>query len=389
MKIVADITETALDKQTVSEPTATQETTQEAAQTTKIPMTNVSANENAKAITRQVYLDIAKGIGIILVVWAHACGPFTKYIEGFHMPFFFFISGMLYTNQKRTLKEYAMGKMKSLLAPFWWWNFLLYPVFFVLYYWRNWSASTALFQLGEIVLTLNKVPFLGATWFLPALFFVSVLVHAFSKSIRNPKHTDIALTVISIAIAIFGFEVTLPYRISRVLICGMFYVAGYLYQKYLREKITLRKGAAVAIVGMIFYVIITRNNSSSLSANKYENKLLFVIGALLAIYFILWLSELLSRVDLFGRFNEHLAYLGRNTIDIVIWHFLAFRFAIVLQILVMGIGLKSLTAFPVYDAAGIWWAVYLIAGMYGSLAWKYILEHNPLTSAMRRLYMIR
>ena len=34
---------------------------------------------------RAGYLDIAKGIGILLVVWAHARGPFSTYIYQFHI----------------------------------------------------------------------------------------------------------------------------------------------------------------------------------------------------------------------------------------------------------------------------------------------------------------
>lgn len=39
------------------------------------------------------YLDLAKGIGILLVVWAHARGPYSSYMYQMHMPFFFIISG--------------------------------------------------------------------------------------------------------------------------------------------------------------------------------------------------------------------------------------------------------------------------------------------------------
>lgn len=39
---------------------------------------------------RSKCIDIIKGIGIIMVVWAHAGGPFSKYINSFHMPLFFF-----------------------------------------------------------------------------------------------------------------------------------------------------------------------------------------------------------------------------------------------------------------------------------------------------------
>ena len=34
-------------------------------------------------------IDIAKGLGILFVVWSHAKGPFTPYMYQFHMPLFF------------------------------------------------------------------------------------------------------------------------------------------------------------------------------------------------------------------------------------------------------------------------------------------------------------
>jgi polysaccharide biosynthesis protein PslL len=50
---------------------------------------------------RIVHIDIAKGIGILLVVLAHnglqAYAPFLhQFIYAFHMPLFFFLSGMFF-----------------------------------------------------------------------------------------------------------------------------------------------------------------------------------------------------------------------------------------------------------------------------------------------------
>jgi fucose 4-O-acetylase-like acetyltransferase len=63
-------------------------------------------------------IDFAKSIGIIMVVWAHAYGPFGKYITAFHMPLFFFLSGMTYKNVG-SLKNYIGKKVNRLLKPFW------------------------------------------------------------------------------------------------------------------------------------------------------------------------------------------------------------------------------------------------------------------------------
>lgn len=93
---------------------------------------------NKSQMNRRIDLDIAKGLGIIMVVWAHASGPLTSYIYQFHMPLFFFISGMLFKDPSN-LKMYYIRKMKSLLIPFWICNYILLLPFWILYYWKDWS----------------------------------------------------------------------------------------------------------------------------------------------------------------------------------------------------------------------------------------------------------
>lgn len=72
---------------------------------------------------RSRVLDITKGIGIVLVVWAHARGPFSRYMYLFHMPLFFLVSGYLF-NRGCSLKEFILKKIKSLYIPFIVWNIL-------------------------------------------------------------------------------------------------------------------------------------------------------------------------------------------------------------------------------------------------------------------------
>ena len=322
---------------------------------------------------RQTDIDIAKGIGIILVVWAHAYGPGGFYITQFHMPFFFFVSGLLYSSAGVSCKDYIARKGKSLLLPFWWWNGLFLPVYFILFYWGNWSTGVFVKEAAEILFTLEKVPFLGATWFLPALFQVSVFVHFMIRGLRKNRAGDMILLAVSVAVCVLGFSVTFPHRISRTLICSFFYVCGYLYKTYLRDRIAGRIRDVGAIMCGILYIIIASYNEVSLGGNEYRYKLAFIVGVFAATAFLLRLSEWISNIEKLCRLSDHLAYIGRNSMCIVIWHLLLFRVPIVLQILVMRADLKAITAFPVYYASGFWWAVYIVAGIYLSLGWQYVL----------------
>ena len=77
-------------------------------------------------MTRFENIDIAKGIGIILVVVAHGfSGYASNLIFCFHMPLFFIISGMLFTPKPAI--SYAQNKAVHLLLPY-----FVFLLFFVL-----------------------------------------------------------------------------------------------------------------------------------------------------------------------------------------------------------------------------------------------------------------
>jgi fucose 4-O-acetylase-like acetyltransferase len=72
---------------------------------------------------RNQTIDVAKGIGILLVVFGHSWivlhekGELSKIIFSFHMPLFFFLSGV-FLNTNKTLISFTKSKISSLLKPY-------------------------------------------------------------------------------------------------------------------------------------------------------------------------------------------------------------------------------------------------------------------------------
>ncbi|MCO5381610.1 MAG: acyltransferase family protein [Methanosarcina barkeri] len=68
------------------------------------------------------WIDALKGIGIMLVVFAHHSLPVAldTYIFSFHMPLFFFISGFLFDFGKYTgsATNFVKGRLRSLIVPY-------------------------------------------------------------------------------------------------------------------------------------------------------------------------------------------------------------------------------------------------------------------------------
>lgn len=187
---------------------------------------------------RILYLDIAKGLGILFVVWAHAKGPYSSYMYQFHMPLFFLISGYLYHSDK-PFRRFLKDKVKALYIPFILWNGLAVIIKTVL-------APGKLInniKVGlQVLLLLNKDgQFFGATWFLGALFMVSVLYKVLDVYIQECKYKHLFLWSCFTALAIIGFEMDLPFMLSRTLILGLFYAAGH-FVKIHKDDLTVNTG---------------------------------------------------------------------------------------------------------------------------------------------------
>ena len=119
--------------------------------------------------TRLEWIDIAKCLAIILVVLGHATGASIvgKYIYCFHMPLFFIISGMCFTNGKYKIKNFVKKRFKQLFLPAVWLTFISVIII------KLANHPYELSSLGD------ALP--GALWFLPVLFFVEVIYCLFSN----------------------------------------------------------------------------------------------------------------------------------------------------------------------------------------------------------------
>lgn len=312
--------------------------------------------------TRIDYYDIAKGIGILLVVWAHGSGPFSRYIYQFHMPFFFLISGLLY-NSKSSLKRFIGAKIKSLYVPFVFWNILFYTIKSVL---RGVSSNTILRNVLLIILTLSKDgEFFGATWFLGALFLVSIIYKLFDTLMLEVKYRDFVLLGFSSILTLVAMQITFPYMLSRTVICGWYFSLGVVLKNN-KDKLNNFVCFGSALAAGCTFLLIAHFGSANMGKNSYRYPLQFILGAVLASYALLYICcEFDKRAKILMPVKKLLIYLGKHSLDIVIWQFVSFRLVILLQMYMNGelITLDNvLSYYPCYSTANGWWLVYTIVG---------------------------
>lgn len=133
---------------------------------------------------RLIQFDILKGIGIICVLLGHTDvnDIVAVQIYAFHMPLFFFCSGVFFRN--RSLGETFKKSVNQLLIPYFFFLFVRYACLFVIFV----MTGKLYDYVDSILLTTNPLDESGAMyktiWFLLCLFSVRVLYAVIDKIVQ-------------------------------------------------------------------------------------------------------------------------------------------------------------------------------------------------------------
>lgn len=127
------------------------------------------------------WIDTAKGIGLILVILGHLHIPFmTTWIYLFHMPLFFFLSGLVYSGGKYTWKQYLIKKAKSLLVPYVTYGFIIL-LFYTIVNSIIGVENSLYGSTREMFKNLIIQEHFWTIWFLTALFLVEIIYYFLNK----------------------------------------------------------------------------------------------------------------------------------------------------------------------------------------------------------------
>lgn len=186
---------------------------------------------------RLPWLDAAKGIGIIFVVMGHiVTDPLLgRFIYSFHMPLFFFLSGIAFnfSRQEQFIRRHA----RSLLLPYFTFCILSFLYWFLLerhFRPSNFNAESEF--LNIFIAQGGKYIFNSVMWFLPCLFVIETWFHVLRKNIRS----EATILLVAVVFAVAGFmlsgtepfprsfrlSVRLPWMLDTAMISIGFYALG-------------------------------------------------------------------------------------------------------------------------------------------------------------------
>ncbi len=292
-------------------------------------------SKTAALSNRVAYVDIAKGIGIILVVMGHndfsLISPFAhKLIYSFHMPMFFFMSGMFFKPDV-PFWTFIRNRYHRVLKPF-------VAILLLIYF-----ASLSFSKVGLVMATRRLLKAMYANghyldwvqlWFLPHLFIVSVLAYFYFRAVRQPRIfqlrwvlllTIYIMGVLNIgAFWPFNFDLAnraftlygLPFSLDIAVVSGFFFILGSELNRRRNESLFGSRWT-LWISGVLLTLLVWYSPARiDFNTRQFDSLLVNTLESMIGILFILALSKQLERVTWLSTL---FSYVGQASLIILIF----------------------------------------------------------------------
>lgn len=264
---------------------------------------------------RIAYIDVFRGMGILYMVLGHIgfSETFTIYIQSFHMPMFFLVTGLFY--KKQPAAEALRKRCRTLMLPY-----FLFACFFLAVVCAAsrqilWNKVSAVFLYPT-----EFIPLSGAMWFIVALFISNVLY----LLIDLIPARGVRLAVI-LCCALFGelfgglTGIVLPFALGPAMVgVGLIHIG--VCAKPFMSRLAELKPLWVVVLGAVGAAIGVWEGYVSMRTDSYPMISMFWVAAVINSVFYLNLARMLQSRFPSGIFTEWLGGMGRDSMVYLIFN---------------------------------------------------------------------
>jgi fucose 4-O-acetylase-like acetyltransferase len=346
--------------------------------------------------SRETWIDYARGIAIILVVYRHAFEGIKNaginvqaylaiehanmMVFSFRMPLFFIVSGVFVMGsfKKRGLKDYIITKSRTILYPYFIWGIFQITIQILLSKYIN--SKLTIYSYLDLLYMPRAI---DQFWYLYALFNVSVLyVFIYSKfKLKAVYNMLIGCIFFLISIKAYQAKINLGF-LGDVFHYYLFFSIGDLLSKTIRNKSNLKYFESWKLLLVVLfpflvsqYIFLIRNlpyANIKYSYVEYYQPVLFIAIALIGCLFVILLSFNLQKAKLI----PWLHILGRHSLYIYVAHIMVLAVVRIFMTRVLGISYVPVL-FPIVVIMGLLVPIvlYKLASKL-NMRWIFTLEEN-------------
>lgn len=274
------------------------------------------------ATQRIEYIDLAKGICIILVVIDHTCGALgmepsicSDTAMAFRMPLYFILSGLFFSTYSG-FKEFFIKKTNRLIIPF-----LFAWLLSCIYEWFKRqilnSAPTHSIWCGPYYEELANPPI----WFLFCLFICALIFYWIRTIASRTKCPSLFGAILSLIVGCSGFflgkvQINFPFWIDSAMTAIPFYAFGSFLRKntrFLQNYFEKWKMLGLAIVLLVVTWLFGSYSRISLNDMSRTNIFSYYLCGITGTLAILYIAKSIKYIP-------WISYWGRYSICILVTH---------------------------------------------------------------------
>ena len=276
------------------------------------------------------FIDCAKGLCILLVVYHHAVSyisyalPFDHILQSFRMPLYFILSGLFFKPYGSFL-EFLVKKINRLLIPFFFF-FIVCSIILPLVL-KGTSLISYNISLESISNSLIEEDFFNLPiWFLLCLFNTNILYYAINCLLFKSKRRTFLIGIVCLALGIVGYklaeyQVNVPFYIDSTLVSIPFFFCGHVLKgaSLVKGKSIDNKLITFVEVLIIIGVLYLCARPTNFESNNYDSSFvsLYICGVLGTI-FVFLISKLVYKLPIMSNIN----ILGKYSIITLCTHIL-------------------------------------------------------------------
>ncbi|MFW9907451.1 MAG: acyltransferase family protein [Candidatus Thorarchaeota archaeon] len=294
--------------------------------------------ESLESSNRIEWIDVSKGIAIILVVLVHSIipqiNPVTTHLSSFAIPLFFVLAGLTYNPEKhrQNLRRLAKIRGQQYMLPY----FCLYTIIMVLFYLVPNAVETYLTpdQLVFWFLYGSGPPDQSThLWFLPVLYFGFALFILLERVLHPLSRWTRIIVVPSLAVIGFGINslfspMLVPWHLGSILIATNFMLIGAEVRNHygMTSWSTKSRILDVALILALSYLLIflsELNGFTDIAVDNLGNSVwLYLINGTIGTSATFLLSSLIAKQSVL--MQTKLSELGNMSQEVYEFHPLTF-----------------------------------------------------------------
>lgn len=284
------------------------------------------------------YIDVAKALGMLTIMWGHiAVNKSVTFVYAFHIPLFFFLSGMVFVQDKYPdFKSFLKRRIQTLIVPYVIYSFVTWAIWALFSYATHAKVDSYWMPLLETFIAQGSEGYLVHNvplWFVSCLFVVELAYYWISR------FPDVWNVIVCLLLAILSYVLincctffdftTLPWSIEVAMAAIIFYASGHLFIKNVGHQrfeqfINKKRWFSFLLVLVLFVVVyfggLYNGKVSMGHANIHNPFVFYPIGFIGVFAFIIMCSLIAQSIVNDHKWMQGVKWFGQNSFIAMVIH---------------------------------------------------------------------